>query len=275
MKNIMKQFRKHPLGAVGFAVLIFWVVIAVFAPMISPYSYTEINVDAQLLGPGDGHFLGTDLMGRDILSRIFEGSRSIILISLFTSIISTSLGILVGFTAGYIGGRIDELIMRIMDIFMAVPLLILAMVALAVADGANASVLVLVIALVFTPRTARVARSAMLTQKSLEYVDAARIRGESHFYIMFIEILPNTLGPILVEGSARFAYATMTVASLGFLGVGLQPPAPDWGRMVLENKQVLMMAPWSVIFPAIALASLVIGISFISDFFEKIYYRGD
>ena len=93
----MKQFRKHPLGAVGFAVLIFWVVIAVFAPMISPYSYTEINVDAQLLGPGDGHFLGTDLMGRDILSRIFEGSRSIILISLFTSIISTSLGILVGF----------------------------------------------------------------------------------------------------------------------------------------------------------------------------------
>jgi len=275
MKNILKQFRKHPIGAIGFAVLIFWIFIAIFSPLISPYSFTEISIEVQLQGPGNGHLLGTDMMGRDILSRIFEGSRSIILISLFTSIISTTLGILVGFTAGYIGGRIDELIMRIMDIFMAIPLLILAMVALAVADGANAPVLVLVIALVFTPRTARVARSAMLTQKSLEYVDAARIRGESHFFIMFVEILPNTLGPILVEGSARFAYATMTVASLGFLGVGLQPPTPDWGRMVLENKQVMMMAPWAVLFPALALASLVIGISFISDFFEKIYYRGD
>ena len=275
MRHFIKQLKKSPTGTVGFTLFFFWVFIALFGPALAPYPYTQINIQRRLSPPSVENFMGADIMGRDIMSRVMYGSRSIILIGLFASLLSTMLGILIGFTSAYIGGKIDELIMRIMDIFMSIPLLILAMVALAVFEGANAYVLIIVLSLVFTPRTARVARSTMLTQKTLEYVDAARIRGEAHLYIMFIEILPNALGPILVEGAARFAYSIMTIASLGFLGVGLQPPTPDWGRMVLENKQVMTMAPWAVIYPAVAIATLVIGVSFISDFFEKTYCRGN
>jgi peptide/nickel transport system permease protein len=275
MTRFIRLLRKHPTGAVGLAILVFWVFVAMLGPIIAPYSYTAINIDRKIAPPTIENLLGTDMMGRDVLSRIIYGSQSIMLIGLFSSLLSTVIGILIGFSAAYIGGKIEQLIMRIMDIFMAIPLLILSMVALAVFEGSNAWVLIIVLSLVFTPRTARVARSTMLTQKTLEYVDAARIRGERHTYIMFVEILPNALGPILVEGAARFAYSIMTIASLGFLGVGLQPPTPDWGRMVLENRQAMSMAPWAVLFPAISIATLVIGVSFISDFFEKAFCRGN
>ena len=130
--------------------------------------------------------------------------------------------------------------------------------------------LTLIVSIAFVPATARVSRGVLLTEKSQEYVSAARIRGESHAYIMFIEILPNTTGPIIVEATARFAYSIMMVASLGFLGVGLQPPTPDWGMMVIENKPIIAQAPWTVLFPSLAIASLVIAISILSDFVSKV-----
>ncbi|MFA7125295.1 MAG: ABC transporter permease, partial [Sphaerochaetaceae bacterium] len=134
----------------------------------------------------------------------------------------------------------------------------------------NIGSLTLIVSIAFVPATARVSRGVLLTEKNKEYVSAARIRGESNFYIMFVEILPNTTGPIIVEATARFAYSIMTVASLGFLGVGLQPPTPDWGMMVIENKQIINQAPWAVLFPALAIASLVIAISILSDFVGKV-----
>ena len=186
-----------------------------------------------------------------------------------TALFSTFLGIIIGFSAGYFGGRIDEFIMRLMDIFLSIPALILAMVVVGIMDGTSILSLTLIISIVFTPRTARIARSALLAWRDLEFVDAARIRGESHLYIMFAEILPNTLGSIIVEATARIAYSVMTVSALGFLGIGLQPPTPDWGMLVSENKNLISVAPWTVLWPTTAIASLVIGVSLMADYAKK------
>jgi peptide/nickel transport system permease protein len=177
---------------------------------------------------------------------------------------------MIGFSAGYFGGLADATFLRAMDILMAIPPLVLSMVVLGILGDSTIFSLTLIVSIAFVPATARVSRGVLLTEKSQEYVSAARIRGESHAYIMFIEILPNTTGPIIVEATARFAYSIMMVASLGFLGVGLQPPTPDWGMMVIENKPIIAQAPWTVLFPSLAIASLVIAISILSDFVSKV-----
>jgi peptide/nickel transport system permease protein len=181
------------------------------------------------------------------------------------------LGVLFGFTAGYFGGRVDALFLRAMDILMAIPPLVLSMVVLGILGDSSIGSLTLIVSIAFIPATARVSRGVLLGEKELEYVSSARLRGENHLYIMFVEILPNTVGPIIVEATARFAYSIMMVASLGFLGVGLQPPTPDWGMMVIENKPVITEAPWAVLFPSLAIASLVIAISIFSDFISKVF----
>jgi peptide/nickel transport system permease protein len=187
-----------------------------------------------------------------------------------TSIFSTFIGVILGFSAGYFGGKVDSFFLRAMDILMAIPPLVLSMVVLGILGNSNIASLTIIVSIAFVPATARVSRGVLLTEKSQEYVSAARIRGENHLYIMFVEILPNTTGPIIVEATARFAYSIMMVASLGFLGVGMQPPTPDWGMMVIENKPIIAQAPWAVLFPALAIASLVIAISIFSDFVSKV-----
>mgnify|MGYP006300083423 FL=1 len=187
-----------------------------------------------------------------------------------TSLLSSIAGIIIGYTAGYFGGTIDTIFLRIMDILMAIPPLVLAMVVLGILGDSTIFSLTLIVSIAYTPATARVARGALLSVKSNEYVDAARLRGESHLYIMFVEILPNTIGPVIVEITARFAYSIMMIASLGFLGVGLQPPTPDWGMMVIENKSIIRVAPWTVLYPSLSIASLVIAISLFSDFVSKV-----
>ncbi len=271
MKYFLFQLKKNPLAIVGITVLLLWVCIAIFGPFIVSHTHTAMDSTNQMTAPGKaGHLLGTDSMGRDILSRIVYGSRSILTVALMTSIVSTVLGILLGFIAGYFSGKVDAAFLRTMDILMAIPPLVLSMVVLGILGDSSIFSLTLIVSIAFIPATARVSRGVLLTEKSQEYVSAARIRGESHFYIMFVEILPNTTGPILVEATARFAYSIMMVASLGFLGVGLQPPTPDWGMMVIENKPIISQAPWAVLFPALAIASLVIAISIFSDFVSKV-----
>ncbi|MDC7246298.1 MAG: ABC transporter permease [Sphaerochaetaceae bacterium] len=271
MKYFIYQLRKHPLAIVGIVVILLWIFAAAFGPSMLNYTYTQLDSDHQMARPGEnGHILGTDSLGRDILSRIVVGSRSILTVALFTSIVSTLIGILIGFSAGYFGGLTDTIFLRAMDILMAIPPLVLSMVVLGILGDSTIFSLTLIVSIAFVPATARVSRGVLLTEKSQEYVSAARIRGESHFYIMFVEILPNTTGPIIVEATARFAYSIMMVASLGFLGVGLQPPTPDWGMMVIENKPIIAQAPWTVLFPALAIASLVIAISIFSDFVSKV-----
>ncbi|MEI7885105.1 MAG: ABC transporter permease [Clostridia bacterium] len=256
-------------GIIGIVILAFWIFMAIFGSMLTPYTHVEMDLVQKMAAPSASHILGTDQLGRDIFSRIIIGSRSVLTVSVTAALFSTFLGILVGFSAGYFGGKTDEIIMRFMDILLSMPALVLAMVVVGIMEGTSILTLTLVISIVFTPRTARVARSALLTWKDLEFVDAAKIRGESHLYIMFMEIMPNALGPIIVEATARIAYSVMTVSALGFLGIGLQPPTPDWGMMVSENKSIIISAPWAVLAPTIAIASLVIGVSLLADLIQR------
>jgi peptide/nickel transport system permease protein len=273
MKKILFVAKRNPLIFPALLIMLFWIGAALFGPSLTPFTYSQMDMESQLSSPGtSGHLLGTDALGRDILSRIIYGSRSILTIALLTSLFSSLAGIIIGFTAGYFGGTIDRIFLRTMDILMAIPPLVLSMVVLGVLGHSDIKTLTLIVSIVYTPATARVARGALLSCKNMEYVDAGRLRGESHFYIMFREILPNTIGPIIVEITARFAYSIMMVASLGFLGVGLQPPTPDWGMMVIENKTIIKSAPWAVLYPSLAIASLVIAISLFSDFLSKVVY---
>jgi peptide/nickel transport system permease protein len=271
MKYFLYQLKKSPLAMIGIAIILFWLIAAAVGPSMIPFTHTAMDSENQMASPGEyGHVLGTDGLGRDILARIVYGSRSILTVALLTSIFSTVVGILLGFSAGYFGGKLDTAFLRAMDILMAIPPLVLSMVVLGILGDSSIASLTIIVSIAFVPATARVSRGVLLTEKSQEYVSAARIRGENHLYIMFVEILPNTMGPIIVEATARFAYSIMMVASLGFLGVGLQPPTPDWGMMVIENKPVIAQAPWAVLFPALAIASLVIAISIFSDFVSKV-----
>jgi peptide/nickel transport system permease protein len=271
MSNFLYQLRKNTLGIVGITILILWILIAIFGPTLIPFTHTQIDSENQTVSLGvNGHLLGTDSLGRDILARIVYGSRSILSVALLTSIFSTIMGVIIGFSAGYFGHFVDSLFLRAMDILMSIPPLVLSLVVLGILGDSNIFSLTMIVSIAFVPATARVARGVLLTEKNQEYVLSARIRGESHFYIMFVEILPNTTGPIIVEATARFAYSIMMVASLGFLGVGMQPPTPDWGMMVIENKPIIEQAPWSVLFPALAIGSLVIAVSIFSDFVSKV-----
>jgi len=271
MRRIWYISKRYPLIFPAMAIILFWFFIAFLGPSLTAFSYTAMDMEHQMTAPGVGkHLMGTDALGRDIWSRIVYGSRSILSIALLTSLFSSIAGVILGFIAGYFGGRIDAIFMRALDILMAIPPLVLSMVVLGILGNSSIFTLTLIVSIAYTPATARVARGALLSCKNIEYVDAARLRGESHLYIMFREILPNTMGPIIVEVTARFAYSIMMVASLGFLGVGLQPPTPDWGMMVIENKTIIKAAPWAVLYPSLAIASLVIAISIFSDFLSKV-----
>lgn len=271
MKYALYQLKKYPLAFIAILIILFWIISAIFGPSLLEFTYTQMDSEYQMVGPGENsHILGTDALGRDILSRIVVGSRSILTVALFTSIFSTIIGVILGFSAGYFSGMTDTIFLRAMDILMAIPPLVLSMVVLGILGDSTIISLTVIVSIAFIPATARVSRGVLLSEKSNEYVDAAKIRGENHLYIMFVEILPNTIGPIIVEATARFAYSIMMVASLGFLGVGLQPPTPDWGMMVIENKPIIAQAPWAVLFPALAIASLVIAISIFSDFVSKV-----
>ena len=271
MRRIWYISKRYPLIFPAMAIILFWFFIAFLGPSLTAFSYTAMDMEHQMTAPGLGkHLMGTDALGRDIWSRIVYGSRSILSIALLTSLFSSIAGVILGFIAGYFGGRIDAIFMRALDILMAIPPLVLSMVVLGILGNSSIFTLTLIVSIAYPPATARVARGALLSCKNIEYVDAARLRGESHLYIMFREILPNTMGPIIVEVTARFAYSIMMVASLGFLGVGLQPPTPDWGMMVIENKTIIKAAPWAVLYPSLAIASLVIAISIFSDFLSKV-----
>jgi peptide/nickel transport system permease protein len=271
MKYAFYQLKKYPLAFIAIIIILFWIISALIGPSLLEFTYTQMDSEYQMVGPGqNSHILGTDALGRDILSRIVVGSRSILTVALFTSIFSTIIGVILGFSAGYFSGTVDTIFLRTMDILMAIPPLVLSMVVLGILGDSTIVSLTIIVSIAFIPATARVSRGVLLSEKSNEYVDAAKIRGENHLYIMFVEILPNTIGPIIVEATARFAYSIMMVASLGFLGVGLQPPTPDWGMMVIENKPIIAQAPWAVLFPALAIASLVIAISIFSDFVSKV-----
>ena len=263
LQNLGRLLRT-PAGIIGFVVLLFFIVIAILGPRITPFPYTEQHYRDALLAPNSTYWFGTDQFGRDVFSRVIMGTRSILTLAFSATFLGLLLGIVVGLCAGYFGKLTDEILMRSMDIVMSFPSLLLALLILSV-FGTGLIKIIIGIGFVFMPRVARVVRSVVLDLKTHEFVDAAKVRGESAIYIMTQEILPNAMGPITVEASIRISYAILLGASLGYLGLGVPPPSPDWGLQVSEGRAMLLIAPWIVVAPSLAIAVLVIGVNLLAD----------
>lgn len=268
IRELSKQNLKLVLttytGRVGAALVTGHILLAMLGPFLAPYSPTAQDLVNQLEAPSTEFWFGTDQFGRDLLSRVMYGARSIIVISVAGTLLGVTAGALVGMTSGYRGGRLDEIVMRVMDAQLSIPVLLLAMLIVA-ALGPNDINVVLVTAMAFLPAVARVMRSVTLTLKYRSYVESARLRGESNSYIIACEILPNAVPALVVEATVRLGYAVLLASSLGFLGLGVQPPSPDWGLMVSEGRAFISSAPWVPLVPAAAVTSLVVGVNLVVD----------
>ncbi|MFC1953365.1 ABC transporter permease [Chloroflexota bacterium] len=265
--SILYWFRlalRTPAGRIGLPIVLLYVMLALIGPVLAPYPATDFHVANQLEGPSLQFWLGTDQFGRDILSRVMSGARSIIGISVAGAILGIILGSFVGMSSGYKGGKTDEVVMRIMDGLMSFPSLLMALLILT-SLGANGLNIILTIGIVFIAPVSRVMRSITLSLKTQEFVQSARMRGENQAYIIFREILPNAIPVLIVEGSVRLSYAILMASSLGFLGLGVQPPSPDWGLMISESRRFIVIAPWVALAPSAAVASLVIGVNLLTD----------
>jgi peptide/nickel transport system permease protein len=268
-----RRLLKRPAALVGTVVFCIFLFLAVFGPWVAPYDYQEQDAKLRLATPSLTHPFGADQFGRDIFSRVIVGTRNIFLIGGLGTLVAVVIGTAIGLLAGYIGGTGDEVIMRLLDVLLSFPSLLLALVLLAAVGPSNLNI-VLVVAILYIPMVARVVRSMVLDLKNKEFVEAARVRGEGRGYILFREILPNSLPPLLVEASMRFSYSIFLVASLGYLGLGVQPPSPDWGLQINEARNFFQIAPWVLLFPACTIAVLVIATSLMSDGLRQVMLPG-
>ncbi len=266
--SYLSRLRRKPLGFAGLIIIVIWILISILAPYITPYGPTDFSTD-KFVGPSLQHPFGTDRWGRDVFTRVVVGSRTAFTLALSATLLGLVGGTSLGLSAAYFGGWVEEVLGRAMDILMSFPALLIAMFVLGVLGPGTLNV-ILVIGLAHTPRIGRVARSATLQVKNQEFVEAARVRGESDLYIMGAEILPNILDTLGVEAAIRFAYSIFLSASLGFLGLGVQPPTADWGLMISESRSYLQVAPWLAIFPALAIASMVLGANFLAEGLEEV-----
>ena len=267
------RLSKEPVAFAGAVVFVFFLLMAVVGPLLVPYEYTELVPADRLVGPSADHFFGTDQLGRDVFSRVVVGSRNIFFLAGSGTLLALLLGASVGLFSAYYGGFLDEIITRLLDVLLSIPPLLLGLVLLGTV-GSSKMNLVMVVALLYLPSIARVVRSMVLDLKTREFVDAARLRGEGDLYIMFREILPSAVPPLLVEGSIRFAYSIFLVASLGFLGLGVQPPSPDWGLQINEARNYFRQAPWMLLFPAGAISTLVVSVNLMSDGLRRVLVPG-
>lgn len=262
--DVWKWVQHHPTTFFGMAIVSLFLLLAFIGPYLAPYHYAAQNLADKLQPPSAKHFFGTDQFGRDIFSRILVGSRGVFIVAGSGSALAVFFGSIVGLTSGYRGGIVDEIVMRLLDVILSIPPLLLAMVILFSLGPSKVNVII-VVGFLYIPLVARVVRSVVLDLKTRQFIEAAKLRGESSAYILLKEILPNVLPYLAVEGSMRFSYAIFLVASLGFLGLGVQPPAPDWGLMVGEARNWFQQAQWILYFPAGTIALLVVGVGFLSD----------
>ena len=267
-RELVRDITRSKTFIVGAIIVGFWIVCAIFGYTIAPHDPAAENLNAFNQAPSSAHWFGTDQLGRDMLSRVITGVRDILIIAPLATIISTLLGTAFGLIMGYFRGLVDEAIARVLEAFLALPLILIAVTAIT-AIGRSNLVIILVIAVVFTPLIARTVRTSVLLERELDYVAAARLRGEQAPYIMFVEILPNVMSPILVEFTVRIGYAVFAIATLSFLGFGVQPPSPDWALDISTNYPLVSAGYWwEVLFDALALASLVVGVNLIADAVE-------
>jgi len=269
----LKRLRRYPATLFGFTVVGMFVLMAIFGPLVAPYKFSDQELTNKLKPASAEHWFGTDQFGRDIFSRILTGSRDVFTIAGSGTLLAVFLGLTLGLLSGYFGGMMDEALMRLMDVLLSIPPLLLAMIILGTVGPSRLNI-VIVVGFLYIPMVARVVRSVVLDIKTREFVEAAKMRGESNYYILFREILPNVLPPLAVESSMRFSYSIFLVASLGFLGLGIQPPSPDWGMMVSEGRTWFNLAPWVLLYPAGTIALLVVGVAFMSDGLRRMLLPG-
>jgi peptide/nickel transport system permease protein len=268
LKKLMSNLRGSKIAMLGTGIVLFWIIVALAAPLISPYSPTEL-IGKRLEAPSAVHWGGTDNLGRDVMSRIIWGSRVVLLLAPTSVFLGLLLGAPLGLLSGYLGGRIDTVIMRAGDLLISFPTLLIYILIIAT-FGSSAIIVVISVTIGVIPSITRIVRSLVMDERTRDYVSAARLRGEKLWFILFREILPNVSAPIIVDVCIRVGYAVMAVGSLGFLGLGIPPPTPDWGGMINEGRDWIFLQPWTVLTPAIALSSLVIGLIMIADGIREI-----
>jgi peptide/nickel transport system permease protein len=269
-RETLRLILRSPTFIIGSIVTLFWVTCAFFGTKIAPYDAYE-SFGFSYESPTGSHPFGLDRLGRDVFSRVIVGARSVIEVAPAASLLGVTLGSILGLIMGYFSGWTDNIIGRVLDAILAVPFIVFGILMLTALSGSEEGIsvssrkLIVVIGLAFMPIVARTVRSAVLVERDLDYVQAAKLRGERAPYIMLVEILPNVMGPIVVEATIRLGYAVFAVATLAFLGYGPQPPSPDWGLQIAEQYADISLAWWAVIFPALAIASLVVAINLIAD----------
>ncbi len=264
-----KLLKQSPISArIGLAMILINVVAAVFTPWIAPYTETEIVGDVWLSSNSE-NWLGTDHLGRDLFTRLVYGARNTITIAFVTTILSFVVGIIMGFFAATLGGWTDQILSRVIDILMAFPTLIFALMVLSVI-GTSVSGMIIVIALLDSTRVYRLSRAVAMDIEVMEYVEAARLRGEGIWWVMRREILPNAMPPLVAEFGLRFCFVFLFIAALSFLGLGIQPPLADWGGMVRENAGAITFGIMTPLWPAGAIAFLTVGVNLIVDWFLHI-----
>lgn len=268
-RETIRLLLRKPAFIIGNVIFFWWVFCAIMGDRITPYDPLNYFTTGHL-PPSIEHWFGTDRLGRDVLSRVWSGSRDVLIIAPLAALLGVAAGTLLGLVMGYYRGRTDDILSRLVEAFLALPVILVALLTLVVL-GSSPVVVILVVGILFTPIVARTVRAAVMSERQLDYVTAAKLRGETGRFIVTREIFPNVLGPTVVELTVRFGYAIFTVATLSFLGVGIQPPSADWGLSVSEEYSNMISGIWwSTLFPALAIASTVIAVNLIADLLQSV-----
>jgi peptide/nickel transport system permease protein len=269
----LRLLLRSPTFVIGVVIVGAWVLCAILGTLIAPHDPEADDILNKLGSPSADHVFGSDRLGRDVLSRVIVGARSILITAPIATLLGTVVGTAIGLVTGYYRGLVDEAVMRLVDAMLAVPLIILALLAIT-AVGPSRLTLILVIGIVFSMIIAKTVRAAVLSERELDYVQAARLRNENAPYIMVAEILPNVMGPVIVEFTVRLGYAIFTIATLAFLGFSADPSVPDWGRDIADHYTFINGGVWwAVLFPCLAIATLIVGINLIADALARTFER--
>jgi peptide/nickel transport system permease protein len=263
-KDAWRSFKKNKIALVGLSIVAMFILIAILAPLLAPYNYSDVELGDKHIAPNAAHWFGTDEFGRDILSRIIYGARISLWVGFFSVAGSVMVGSLLGILAGFYGKWVDGIISRIFDILLAFPSILLAIAVVSVLGPSLKNALI-AIAIINVPTFGRLLRSRVLSVKEEEYITAAKAIGMSDTRILVHHILPNSLAPIIVQGTLAIATAIIEAAALGFLGMGAQPPTPEWGKMLADSKDYILQAPWTVLFPGLAIMLTVLGFNLMGD----------
>jgi peptide/nickel transport system permease protein len=269
--SLLTALRRRPLGLVGLAIIVVMATVAIFAPLVAPYNPSEIRMSERLVSPELSHPFGTDNVGRDVFSRLVYGSRVSLAIGTLAVAIGTVAGAMLGLVSGYVGGRLDFVLQRLMDMVQSFPLLILALVIVAML-GASTRNVIIAIAVVLIPGAGRIVRGSTLSVRTLPYIEAARTLGATDLRIVALHVLPNVAAPIIVIATATLGSAILVESSLSFLGLGSSPTQPTWGGMLsLDGRTFFQMAPWLAIFPGMAISLAVLGFNLLGDTLRDIW----